>query len=321
MAAMRKQQHLQPQDPAATTLAEEIAESWRQEQRAKAADERRAAKREQASVERFKYTAEKNHRMRVSKPSVRTSDAGRPSHRGKVRFRDPIATTLLFTKEEPAAAVGEKACADSGASTNLNRQSTARAVGLPSAGPSNTYVMGFDGSIKRAEEKMTMPYTVPAEHRNGEIMDDGDLNDNLTSVKKFADAGLVSIFHPGEEGFTAYNRADVNITYSAPPVIEDTAKSAHGAPNSGVCRIGNQGRGKSLGMHSPHRPWPDRILSTACKHSYGRKVKPNELIVFTISPPSNKPSIGCTRCWDTRRRPLGSRHVGPEISEVSHSTM
>ena len=34
----------------------------------------------------------------------------------------------------------------------------------------------------------------------------------------------MSNFHPGDKGFTAYNRADVNITYSAPPVIEGYRK-------------------------------------------------------------------------------------------------
>ena len=35
-----------------------------------------------------------------------------------------------------------------------------------------------------------------------------------------ADVGLISIFHPGNEGFTDYQQDNVNITYLAPPVIE-----------------------------------------------------------------------------------------------------
>ena len=62
-------------------------------------------------------------------------------------------------------------------------------------------------------------------------MDDRDLHDNLTSVKKMADAGLVCIFHPGDEGFTAYHREDVDITYKAPPVIEGYRELGPRGPN------------------------------------------------------------------------------------------
>ena len=34
------------------------------------------------------------------------------------------------------------------------------------------------------------------------------------------DAGLISIFHPGDEGFASYHCEDVIITFSAPLVVE-----------------------------------------------------------------------------------------------------
>ena len=48
-----------------------------------------------------------------------------------------------------------------------------------------------------------MPYNLPMKHRGGEKMKDQDLHGNLATIKQMADASLVTIFHPGEEGFSA----------------------------------------------------------------------------------------------------------------------
>ena len=221
-----------------------------------------------ASLERFRR-AELNHhclrRAPQGQPTLTASRVKRPrrhsrdalpscfrktctGRRRTVHFGEPIATALFFKQEEPAAAIGESACADSGASTNLNRLSTAMAVGLPHAGPSTTKIMGFDGRTKGTQAKTVMPYALPPEHLRGEIMNDCDLRDNLASVSRMTDAGLVCIFHPGEEGFTAYRKEDVNITYNAPPTIEGYREVGPRGPN--LWRVPyRQPRAKPAGGH------------------------------------------------------------------------
>ena len=159
-----------------------------------------------------------SHRRNALQSCLRKRPRNGPSR--TVHFGRPVATALLFKKEEPAAAIGKTGCCNSGATTNLNRLSTAAIVGLPNAGPSATQITGFDGQTRGAQAKTVMPYNLPKEHLGGEILYDRDLRDNLASVKKMADAGIVCIFHPGEEGFTAYRKQDVDITYTVPPVIE-----------------------------------------------------------------------------------------------------
>lgn len=71
-----------------------------------------------------------------------------------VSFGDPVVTTIVhFSKREPAAAISKTDCADSDTSTNLNRRSTTRDVGLSNIGLPNTKVMVADGHVKEAQEK------------------------------------------------------------------------------------------------------------------------------------------------------------------------
>ena len=142
-----------------------------------------------------------------------------PPIRSIVSFHDSIAAVRLFNCEDPPAAIGPSLCADSGASKSLNRRSTATALGLPHAGPSDTCIRMASGHIKQAVSKTVMPFDVAPAARAGEVLDDDDLTDNLAAIKPFADSGHVTIFHPGDEGVTIVRSEDVNIVFKAPPVV------------------------------------------------------------------------------------------------------
>ena len=47
---------------------------------------------------------------------------------------------------------------------------------------------------------------------NASVMRDSQFVESLYGINKLADAGLITIFHPGEGGVAAYRREDVNIT-------------------------------------------------------------------------------------------------------------
>ena len=71
------------------------------------------------------------------------------------------------------------------------------------------------GGILHAKETTRVPFGLGA-HNKSNVIRDRTLVDSLCGIKPMADAGLISIFHPGNEGFTSYQRDDINITYLAP---------------------------------------------------------------------------------------------------------
>ncbi|EJK62181.1 hypothetical protein THAOC_17220 [Thalassiosira oceanica] len=152
-----------------------------------------------------------------------------PPSRSHVRFNDSVATVRVFDGTAPAAAIGPSLCADSGASKSLNRRSTATALGLPHAGPSDTFVRMASGQIKRAVSKTVLPFDITSDARAGEVLDDGDLADNLAAIKPLADSGHITIFHPGDEGVTVHRRDDVNlvILYAALPSLSHFLEDYH----------------------------------------------------------------------------------------------
>ena len=144
-----------------------------------------------------------NHRVRL-KPwlLLATKQHKTRLSRRRVSFRYPIITSNVhFYKRQPTAVIDETACAHLGTSTNLNRRSTAEAIGLPNIRPLTTKVMAADGRIKGAQKKTIIPYNLPMEHRRREIIEDQNLHDNLSSIKQMVDTGLVKTIHPGNKGF------------------------------------------------------------------------------------------------------------------------
>ena len=166
-------------------------------------------------------SVEQNHRVRPrQRPSaaIRQCNAG---IKGRVSFRQPIVTcTRVYDKTKPAAASGPSLCADSGCTTILATSRMAAEANLPNLGPSGTSVRVANGGISHATHATEVPLGLGTLNQ-GSVLKSGDLVDSLCGIKPMADSGLISIFHPGEEGFAAYRREDVTITYLAPPVIED----------------------------------------------------------------------------------------------------
>ena len=92
------------------------------------------------------------------------------------------------------------------------------------------------GHIKSAMHDTTVPLSLGT-HNKASVLADNNLVDSLCGVAPMADAGLISIFHQGNEGFAAYCREDVNITFSAPPpVIEGFCNTNHGS-KAGMWRV------------------------------------------------------------------------------------
>ena len=110
-------------------------------------------------------------------------------------------------------------CADSRCLTILDKKSTADTTGLPNTGPSDATVQVASGHINSAINNTIVPLNL-GPHDKASVLENDKLMDSLCSIAPMADAGFISIFHPGDKGFTSYQRKDVKITFSGPPVVE-----------------------------------------------------------------------------------------------------
>ena len=194
----------------------------------------RAVKRDQARERRRHRLMEavlQHHRI-FPRPRLLPATAlhnTRPNSR--VSFCRPIVThTLVYTATKRVATIGPSLCADSGCSTTLVTETLASEATLPNLGPSKMRVQTANGGILHAKETTKVPFGLGA-HNKSTVLKDGTLVDLLCGTKPIADAGLISIFHPGNEGFTSYQQDDVNITYLAPPVIEGYRETEPGGTN------------------------------------------------------------------------------------------
>ena len=129
------------------------------------------------------------------------------------RHRDP---PTRIQPGKPAAASGPSMCADSGCSTIIVTKRTATAAELPNTGPSKVTIQTASGHIKSAMHDTTVPLGLGPNNK-ASVLADSNLVDSLCGVAPLADAGLISIFHPGDKGFASYRRQDVDSAFTAPP--------------------------------------------------------------------------------------------------------
>ena len=126
-------------------------------------------------------------------------------------------------------------CTNSGCSTTNVNEHTASATGLPNTGSSNVTVQVASGHINIAMYDTTVPLGLGT-YNKASVLADNNLVDSLCGVAPMADAGLISIFHPGNESFASYCYEDVTITFSGPPVIEGFCDTNLGS-KSGMWRV------------------------------------------------------------------------------------
>ena len=126
--------------------------------------------------ERFCQSLQQHHQMRRALPSCinrRTNCRHRQlpyriqqppamehstTTTSRVRFHKAIVTHLrVYNPGKPAAAAGPSMCADSGCSTILVTECTAKAIGLLNTGPSKVTVQVASGHINRAIHDTTVP--------------------------------------------------------------------------------------------------------------------------------------------------------------------
>ena len=198
-----------------TTANRQLIDQWRRRQKAS------------AHLEALRRAEKATHCMRP-RPAAPPASEGLRHLRasvarlkaGRVGFSAPLVTDVRrYDPSSPAVTMSESMCADSGCSAMLLRQSTAARAGLPNLGPSRTHVRTASGHVSSAIHATKVPFGLGAGD-SASVMRDDQFVDSLCGINKFADAGLITIFHPGDGGVAAYRREDVNITYHAPPIVE-----------------------------------------------------------------------------------------------------
>ena len=149
----------------------------------------------------------------------------------RVSFCCPLVThTLVYNTIKPAATISSSLCADSDCTTILVAKTLANKATLSNLGPSKMRVKTVNEGIPHATETTKVPIGLGA-YSKSNVFKDKTLVDSLCGIKSMADAGLISIFHPGNKGFMLYQQDDINITYLAPPVIKGYRETEPGGAN------------------------------------------------------------------------------------------
>ena len=208
-----------------TTASRRLSDQWRRRQEAS------------AHLEALRRAEQAAHRMRP-RPAAPPASEGLRHLRasvaslkaGRVGFSAPLVTDVRsYDPSSPAVTMSESMCADSGCSAMLLRQSTAAKAGLPNLGASRTRVRTASGHVSPAIHATKVPFGLGAGDSASVMRDDQFVN-SLCGINKFADAGLITIFHPGKGGVPAYRHDDVNITYRAPPIVEGYREITEAGP-------------------------------------------------------------------------------------------
>ena len=102
----------------------------------------------------------------------------------------------MYNAIKHVATIGPSLCADSGYTTILVTETLTSEATLPNLGPFKMRVQTANGGILHAKELTKVPFGLGA-HNKSNVFKDGTLADLLCGIKPMADAGLISIFHPG----------------------------------------------------------------------------------------------------------------------------
>ena len=110
---------------------------------------------------------------------------------------------------------------DSGCSGIFTTVDDAKRAGLPYLGPSSKLIAtaATDGALQKARDNTCLMYKgIPMEKLTGQTVP--GFRDSLVGCGPFADAGLVTILHPHQGGVTIHRESDIEIRFSAPPLIQ-----------------------------------------------------------------------------------------------------
>ena len=175
-----------------------------------------------------------------------------------------VTQTLVYNDTKPTAKIGTSLCADSGCLTILVTETLASEATLPNLRPSKMRVKTANGGILRVKEKTKVPFGLSARNKSN-VFKDGTLVDLLCNIKPMADAGLISIFHPGNEGFTSYQRPMSTSLILRRQSSKDTKKTNREAQTSGKLLLHNPAITFVQDTALPSKHWPQTTSTMTCR--------------------------------------------------------